>query len=166
MGADITLENEREQGGEPVADIRIRSSELQGVDIGAKEVELAIDECPALFVAAACARGTTRVSGAGELRVKECDRIAVMAEGLTQLGIECTETRDGLIIQGRPEKNAFGGGWLASHEDHRIAMAFSMAALRASDEIVIEDCDYVDTSFPGFMALAARAGLGIESTTQ
>lgn len=163
MGADITLENEREQAGEPVADIRVRASELQGINIGAAEVELAIDECPALFVAAACAKGTTRVTGAAELRVKECDRIAVMAEGLSQLGVDCLEVEDGLTIVGRPDGSAFSGGELASHDDHRIAMSFAMAALRASGSIMIDDCDYVDTSFPGFVTLAAEAGLRIEA---
>lgn len=163
MGADITLHNERDQAGEPVADIRVRSAELRGIDIGAAEVELAIDECPAIFVAAACARGTTQVTGAAELRVKECDRIAVMAEGLQRLGVECLERDDGLMIVGRPNAASFSGGPVASHEDHRIAMSFAVAALRASAPIVIDDCDYVDTSFPGFVELAAQAGLAIQS---
>ncbi|WP_423823836.1 3-phosphoshikimate 1-carboxyvinyltransferase [Salinisphaera sp. SPP-AMP-43] len=163
MGADIELHNERDQAGEPVADIRIRGSALQGVDIGASEVELAIDECPAIFVAAACAEGTTRVTGAAELRVKECDRIAVMAEGLTALGIECTEVEDGLTIVGQGAGAVFDGGEIASHEDHRIAMSFAMAGLRANSPIRIDDCDYVDTSFPGFVELAAQAGLSIQA---
>lgn len=163
MGADITLLDERDQAGEPVADIRVRSAELHGIEIGADEVELAIDECPALFVAAACARGTTRVTGAGELRVKECDRIAVMAEGLARLGVECHELEDGIVIVGRPDAPSFSGGSIASHEDHRIAMSFAMAALRASGPVIIDDCDYVDTSFPGFVELAAQAGLGIQA---
>ncbi|MGB7758099.1 MAG: 3-phosphoshikimate 1-carboxyvinyltransferase [Salinisphaera sp.] len=163
MGADITLANQRDQAGEPVADIRVRSAELRGIDIGAAQVELAIDECPAIFVAAACAAGTTRVTGAAELRVKECDRIAVMAEGLARLGVECHELDDGLTIAGRPDGDVFAGGEIASHEDHRIAMSFAMAALRASAPIIIDDCDYVDTSFPGFVDLATEAGLDIEA---
>ncbi|MES1956141.1 3-phosphoshikimate 1-carboxyvinyltransferase [Salinisphaera hydrothermalis] len=163
MGADITLINERDQAGEPVADIRVRSAELRGVEIGADEVELAIDECPALFVAAACAQGTTRVTGAGELRVKECDRIAVMAEGLARLGVDCHELEDGIVIVGQPDTPSFSGGSIASHEDHRIAMSFAMAALRASGPVIIDDCDYVDTSFPGFVELAAQAGLDIQA---
>ncbi|MDA3920934.1 MAG: 3-phosphoshikimate 1-carboxyvinyltransferase [Salinisphaera sp.] len=163
MGADIELDNEREQAGEPVADIIVRGSALHGVEIDAHDVELAIDECPALFVAAACADGTTRLTGGGELRVKESDRIAVMAQGLTTLGVALEETEDGIIITGNPHAQAFGGGHIASHEDHRIAMSFAMAGLRASQPIVIDDCDYVDTSFPGFVDLAARAGLGIRS---
>ncbi|HET7315070.1 3-phosphoshikimate 1-carboxyvinyltransferase [Salinisphaera sp.] len=165
MGADITLIDERDQAGEPAADIRVRSAALHGIEIGAAEVELAIDECPAIFIAAACARGTTRVTGAAELRVKECDRIAVMAEGLARLGVECSEVEDGLTIVGRPGATSFSGGGIASHEDHRIAMSFAMAALRAAAPIVIDDCDYVDTSFPGFVDLAASAGLAIESRT-
>lgn len=165
MGADITLFNERDQAGEPVADIRIRGSALQGIDIGAAEVELAIDECPAIFIAAACAEGTTRVTGAAELRVKECDRIAVMAEGLAALGVECEEVDDGLTIVGRGAGTVFEGGEIASHEDHRIAMSFAMAGLRANGPVRIDDCDYVDTSFPGFVELAARAGLAIEART-
>lgn len=166
MGADITLENERDQAGEPVADIRVRSAALKGIDIGAAQVELAIDECPALFVAAACASGTTRVTGAAELRVKECDRIAVMAEGLTRLGVECSEVEDGLTIVGRPEGASFGSADIASHEDHRIAMSFAMAGLRAAGTITIDDCGYVDTSFPGFVELAATAGLEIEARSE
>jgi len=164
MGADIQLTNEREQAGEPVADILVRGSRLKGVDIDAHDVELAIDECPALFIAAACAEGTTRVSGAGELRVKECDRIAVMATGLQTLGADLEETDDGIVIHGNPAEQAFGGGQIASHEDHRIAMSFAMAGLRASQPITIDDCDYVDTSFPGFVDLAAAAGLAIRTS--
>ena len=100
--------------------------------IGGDLVELAIDECPALFIAAACAQGVSRVTGAGELRVKECDRLAVMAEGLHRLGVNCQETEDGIVIHGRPTGAAFTGGAIASHEDHRIAMAFTIAALRAT----------------------------------
>ncbi len=161
MGADIRLVNAREQAGEPVADIEIRGGELHGVDIGADLVELAIDEFPAIFIAAACARGTTRLTGAAELRVKESDRIQVMADGLAALGVDVSVADDGLTIVGRPERHAFTGGRIASHEDHRIAMAFAMAGLRASAPITIDDCDFVDTSFPGFVELARSAGLDI-----
>lgn len=161
MGADIRLFNERDQAGEPVADIIVRSADLHAVDIGSEQVELAIDEFPAIFIAAACAQGTTRLTGAAELRVKESDRIAVMADGLATLGIDARVQADGLTIVGRPEPAAFGGGRIASYRDHRIAMAFAMAALRAHAPIVIEGCDVVDTSFPGFAELAASAGLAI-----
>lgn len=161
MGADIVLENEREQAGEPVADIRVRSAQLSGIAIGGDQVELAIDEFPAIFIAAACAAGTTRLTGADELRVKESDRIAVMADGLATLGVDVTVAQDGLTIVGRPQAPSFGGGRVASHADHRIAMAFAIAAVRADAAIMIDDCDYVDTSFPGFVSLAAAAGLAI-----
>lgn len=155
MGADIELRNRREVRGEPVADIRVHGSRLRGIRIPERLVPLAIDEFPAIFIAAACAEGTTVLTGAEELRVKESDRIAVMAEGLQTLGVDAQPTADGLIIQGGP----MGGGRIDSHHDHRIAMSFAMAALRADAEITIDDCANVATSFPGFDQLAARAGL-------
>jgi len=158
MGADIEVSNERDVGGEPVADLRVRHAHLQGIHIPEELVPLAIDEFPALFVAAACAEGETVLSGAEELRVKESDRIQVMADGLRILGIEAHPTPDGMVIQG----GTLGGGEVLSHADHRIAMAFAMAALRASGSIRIRDCDNVNTSFPGFARLAAEAGLNIE----
>jgi 3-phosphoshikimate 1-carboxyvinyltransferase len=160
MGADITLLDEREVGGEPVADIRVRSASLHGTCIPEDQVPLAIDEFPALFIAAACATGETVLTGAHELRVKESDRIQVMADGLTQLGIEARPTPDGMVIQG----GRLGGGTVDSHGDHRIAMAFAMAALCAQAGISITDCANVNTSFPGFVGLAQRAGLAISST--
>lgn len=157
MGADITLSNERTVGGEPVADIRVRSARLKGIHIPEEQVPLAIDEFPALFIAAACAEGETVLTGARELRVKESDRIQVMADGLQILGVDAQPTEDGMIIQG----GAPGAGTVESHGDHRIAMAFAMAALRADGPIVIRDCANVATSFPGFVTLAAGAGLDI-----
>ena len=164
MGADIRLHDERIQAGEPVADIEVRSASLKGVDIGGDEVELAIDEFPAIFIAAACAEGTTRLTGAAELRVKESDRIAVMADGLSRLGVDVRVAEDGLTIVGTATGAAFGGARIESHDDHRIAMAFAMAALRASAPIEIDDCDFVDTSFPGFVTLAGEAGLQIRAS--
>jgi len=158
MGADLTLENAREVGGEPVADLRIRGSRLKGIRIPEDQVPLAIDEFPALFVAAACADGETMLTGAHELRVKESDRIAVMAEGLKRLGINAQETPDGIVIQG----GVLQGGEVDSHGDHRIAMSFAVAGLRASGAIIIRDCKNVATSFPNFVELAKRAGLKIE----
>ena len=158
MGADIRIDNRRDAGGEPVADLHVRSAALRGIEIPRELVPLAIDEFPALFVAAACARGRTVLSGAEELRVKESDRIQVMADGLTALGIDATATPDGMVIEG----GAFRDGIVDSHGDHRIAMAFAMAALRAAGTIEILDCANVNTSFPGFAALAAGAGLRIE----
>ncbi|MDX1397633.1 MAG: 3-phosphoshikimate 1-carboxyvinyltransferase, partial [Oceanospirillum sp.] len=157
MGADITLENESEVGGEPVADVRVRSADLKGIDIPQDQVPLAIDEFPVLFVAAACAEGVTRLRGAEELRVKESDRIQVMADGLLALGIECTVYEDGIDIVG----GKLGGGRVHSHDDHRIAMSFAVASLRAEGEIFIEDCANVATSFPGFVELANGVGMNI-----
>jgi 3-phosphoshikimate 1-carboxyvinyltransferase len=158
MGADIELENQGMAGGEPVADIRIRPAKLKGIDIPEALVPLAIDEFPVLFIAAACASGTTILRGAEELRVKESDRIQVMADGLKVLGIKAQPTPDGILIEG----GRLGGGEIHSHGDHRIAMAFSIAALRASREIVIHDCANVNTSFPGFAGLAGSTGLDIK----
>jgi len=157
MGADITLENQREVGGEPVADIRVRSAQLKGIDIPEDLVPLAIDEFPVLFVAAASASGRTVLRGAEELRVKESDRIQVMADGLLALGVKCEPTPDGIIIDG----GSYGGGEVWSHGDHRIAMSFSVASLRAGAPIRIHDCANVATSFPNFLGLASGAGIRV-----
>jgi 3-phosphoshikimate 1-carboxyvinyltransferase len=161
MGADITVVAERTVGGEPVADLRVRSAQLRGIDVPAALVPLAIDEFPVLFVAASCANGRTVVTGAEELRVKESDRIAAMAQGLRTLGADATPTPDGMIINGRGGDQALGTGHIQSLGDHRIAMAFAMSALRAQGPISIADTDNVATSFPGFTQLAAGAGLRI-----
>ncbi len=186
MNADISLSNETHVGGEPVADIKIRSSNLRGIEIPEHLVPLAIDEFPVLFIAASCAKGRTVLTGAKELRVKESDRIAVMADGLQTLGIECTVTDDGLIIEGKGiegqgcadkdnaetninteaktnnDQPVFGGGHIKSHHDHRIAMSFAVASLRASEQITIEGVETVNTSFPGFAELANQVGMAIE----
>lgn len=165
MGADLTVHNETFVGGEPVADITIRSSQLKGIHIPEHLVPLAIDEFPVLFIAASCAKGQTVLTGAKELRVKESDRIAVMADGMQKLGIDCTVTDDGIIIEGKGSEGnqsaVFGGGTVASHHDHRIAMSFAVASLRASDTIIIEGTETVNTSFPGFAELANQIGLSI-----
>lgn len=162
MGADIRLENERTVGGEPVADLRVRASTLHGIEVPESLVPLAIDEFPVLFIAAACARGRTVVTGAEELRVKESDRIAVMAEGLNALGISAQPTPDGIVIEGKGGQGpVFEGGAVDSHGDHRPAMAFAVASLRARAPIVIADVDNVATSFPNFVELAAVAGLNL-----
>ena len=132
---------------------------LRGIDIPRQLVPLAIDEFPVLFVAAACADGITRLSGAEELRVKESDRIQVMADGLQTLGITCEAQADGIVIEG----GSIGGGEVDSHGDHRIAMAFSVASLAAQAPITIADCDNVNTSFPGFVALAREVGIRIDT---
>jgi 3-phosphoshikimate 1-carboxyvinyltransferase len=157
MGADIEVSNERVIGGEPVADLRVRSAKLKGIQIPEDQVPLAIDEFPALFIAAACAEGETVLTGAEELRVKESDRIQVMADGLIALGVDAKPTPDGIVIQG----GSIGGGSVGSHGDHRIAMSFAMAALRATGDISIDDCANVNTSFPGFVELAASVGLKV-----
>lgn len=157
MGANIEVLNPREVCGEPVADIRVRSAQLKGIHIPEDQVPLAIDEFPAIFIAAACAEGSTVLTGAEELRVKESDRIQVMADGLQVLGISAEPTPDGIRIEG----GQLGFGTVQSHGDHRISMSFAMAALRASGRITIEDCANVNTSFPGFVALAASCGLNI-----
>jgi 3-phosphoshikimate 1-carboxyvinyltransferase len=154
MGADITLENPRELGGEAVADLRVRQAPLHGIDVPEALVPDMIDEFPALFVAAAAAGGTTRISGAAELRVKESDRIAVMARGLRALGVRIEETPDGAIIEG----GRLAGGEVDSAGDHRCAMSFAVAGLIADGAIRIADCANVATSFPGFVALANGCG--------
>ena len=169
MGADLTVENERIAGGEPIADIRIRGTRtLKGIHMPEDQVPLAIDEFPALFIAAACAEGQTVLTGAAELRVKESDRIQVMADGLKIMGIDCTPTDDGIIIEGKGKAGdwsaVFGGGEIESHHDHRIAMSFAMAGLRTSGEIKISGTETVATSFPTFTELAAQAGLPIQVT--
>ncbi len=160
MGANIEVMNEREVGGEPVADLRVRSAELQGIDIPEDQVPLAIDEFPVIFIAAVCARGRTVLRGAEELRVKESDRIQVMADGLAALGVETAVTPDGIVIEGGQD---IGGGCIDSHGDHRIAMSFAVASLRASAEIEITDCANVATSFPGFVELARASGIHISA---
>jgi len=162
MGADITLIHEREVGGEWVADIQVNSSQLKGIEIPEHLVPLAIDEFPVLFVAAACAEGVTVLTGAEELRVKESDRIQVMADGLQQLKVKVEPTPDGMIIRG----GEIEGGEVISHGDHRIAMAFAIAGLRSKAPIVIHDCENVNTSFPEFVSLAGELGLDISQTNE
>ncbi|SDW93170.1 3-phosphoshikimate 1-carboxyvinyltransferase [Lysobacter enzymogenes] len=157
MGADIVEENPRSEGGEPVADLRVRHARLRGVEVPQALVPDMIDEFPALFVAAAVAEGRTVVSGAAELRVKESDRIATMAVGLRALGANIEETPDGAIVDG----GALGGGAVESHGDHRIAMSFAVAAQLAAGEVRIGDVANVATSFPGFEELAAKAGMRV-----
>ena len=159
MGADIVVEPEAQASGEPIGTLSVRAADLHGIDIPVDLVPLAIDEFPAIFIAAACAQGETVLRGAEELRVKESDRIAVMAQGLQTLGIAVEPQPDGLRIQG----GQLTGGRVQAQGDHRIAMAFAMAGLAASEPIVIEGCAEVDTSFPGFVDLAAAAGLAIKS---
>ncbi|WP_233842748.1 3-phosphoshikimate 1-carboxyvinyltransferase [Dyella sp. 2HG41-7] len=154
MGADIRVENEGESGGESVGDLVVRYAPLHGIELPEALVPDMIDEFPALFVAAAVAKGRTVVRGAAELRVKESDRIATMAAGLRALDVRIEETPDGAIIDG----GAIGGGEVNSHGDHRIAMSFAVAGLVAQGPVTIGDCANVATSFPGFLELANSCG--------
>lgn len=164
MGGNLELLNEREVGGEPVADIRIRSAQLKGIHIPEDQVPLAIDEFPSIFIAASCAEGETVLTGAEELRVKESDRIQAMVDGLVTLGVDAKGTEDGAVIQGFGAEGSFGGGEIDSCHDHRIAMSFAMASLRSNSTIVIRECDNVATSFPGFVELACRAGVALQAS--
>ncbi len=157
MGADIELLNPRQSGAEPVADIRVRYAPLHGVDIPEALVPLAIDELPVTFIAASVAEGVTRVTGAEELRVKESDRIASMAAGLQTLGVDAQPTPDGMVIKG----GAIGGGTVDTFFDHRIAMAFCIASLRATAPIMVNDVQHVETSFPGFFELCNAQGMNL-----
>jgi 3-phosphoshikimate 1-carboxyvinyltransferase len=159
MGGDIEVLDARESGSEPVGDLRVRASELHGIAVSEASVPLAIDELPILFVAAACAQGETLISGAAELRVKESDRIASMSAGLTALGVVHTVLQDGMRIEGRHHGAAFSGGSVDSFGDHRIAMSFAVASLRAAAPILVRDVANVATSFPGFVELACSVGL-------
>jgi 3-phosphoshikimate 1-carboxyvinyltransferase len=163
MGAEIEVQRRDNGLGEPVADIRVSRGELRGVRVPESLVSLSIDEFPVLFIAAACASGETLVTGAGELRVKESDRLAVMAQGLLQLGVDCELLPDGMRIRGKSRGNAaFNGGAVNSHGDHRVAMSFAVASLRARGAIQIADVANVATSFPGFPELMRGTGLPIE----
>lgn len=157
MGAEISFENPQLFGEEPTADIRVRSSRLQGGTVNPDLVSLAIDEFPVLFVAAAAASGKTVFSGLGELRVKESDRIAAMAAGLRILGIEVDESEDGAVVQG----GRFGGGTVQSHGDHRVAMSLAVAGSIATDDVIVENVAAVQTSFPGFQDCMAAIGADI-----
>ena len=159
MGADIAIERPREAGGEPVGDLVVRHAPLHGVELPEALVPDMIDEFPALFIAAAVASGKTTVRGAAELRVKESDRIATMASGLRTLGATIEETPDGAIIHG----GRLGGGRVASHLDHRIAMSFAVAGLVAGAPVRIDDCGHVATSFPGFLELANGCGFALQA---
>jgi 3-phosphoshikimate 1-carboxyvinyltransferase len=166
MGADLTVRNEREVGGEPVADLHIKYAPLTGIHVPEDQVPLAIDEFPALMVAAACASGTTLITGAEELRVKESDRIQAMVDGLSAMGVTIEGTADGAIIQGMGADKRFGSAQIVTHHDHRIAMAFTIAGLRAEADIKILDCAHVATSFPNFVELARTVGMTLDEEYQ
>ena len=160
MGADIQLENVHEVGGEPVADVHVKYAPLKGIAIPESLVALAIDEFPVLFVVAATAEGQTILTGAEELRVKESDRIQVMADALQAVGIDAMPTKDGMVINGG--KQTPQSSEIQSHHDHRISMAMTIAGLNAASEIVIDDCANVNTSFPTFIELINKVGMEVE----
>jgi 3-phosphoshikimate 1-carboxyvinyltransferase len=162
MGGNIELSNERLQAGELIADIKVTSSRLKGIEIPENLVPLAIDEFPVLFIAASCAEGETILTGAKELRVKESDRIQVMADGLTSLGINNEVLEDGIRISGGEFKKQTNS--IRSHHDHRISMAFAIASVRSKFDIEIEGVDNVKTSFPNFIELANSIGMKITQT--
>jgi 3-phosphoshikimate 1-carboxyvinyltransferase len=161
MGGNVDVVNARDSGKEPVADLDVRASRLRGIAVPAELVPLSIDEFPILFIAAACADGETLVTGAEELRVKESDRIAAMSAGLAALGVSHSVLPDGMRIQGRGTGKAFSGGEVDSCGDHRIAMSFGIASLRAEATILIRDVANVATSFPDFVSLARASGLDL-----
>jgi 3-phosphoshikimate 1-carboxyvinyltransferase len=165
MGGELRVLNPRVLGGEPVADIEVLPGELRGITVEQRWVPLAIDELPVFFIAAACARGESLLRGARELRVKESDRLAGMSAGLAAVGVEHELLDDGMRILGRPAADgAFSGGTVDSHGDHRVAMSFAVASLRASAPIRVRDVANVATSFPGFANLARSIGLDLEET--
>jgi len=159
MGADIRLDNERLVGGEKVADIHVKSSQLIGIQVPENLVALAIDEFPVIFIAAAYAKGTTVVTGAEELRVKESDRIQAMVDGLQSLGVNIEGTSDGAVIKG----GLVQPGSIESFDDHRIAMAFAVAGLNAEGTVTVNNCENVSTSFPGFVELATDCGFKLKA---
>lgn len=162
MGADISVVQHRHVGGEPVADLVVRHSVLTGIDVPPEIAPSMIDEFPILFVAAAFAQGQTVMRGLEELRVKESDRIAVMARGLAACGIVVEELPDGLIVNGSGGEPVAGGATVAAELDHRIAMSFAILGLNAARPVMIDDARPIATSFPGFVAmftgLGARCG--------
>ena len=153
MGASLDFANERDQDGEPVADLVVRHSILQGIDVPEDLVPSMIDEFPIFFVAASFAQGRTRATGLEELRVKESDRIAVMAEGLRAIGARVEEQADGVVIEGTGGERLPGGGRIATYLDHRIAMSFAVSGLHCRVPVVIDDMSPTQTSFPGFADL-------------
>lgn len=164
MGGDIALENAREEGGEPVADLFVRSSRLHGIEVPAERAPAMIDEYPILAVAAACAEGTTVMQGLGELRVKESDRLAATARGLAQCGLTVEEGEDSLTVEGAGGPPPGGNNQpIATELDHRIAMSFLILGLASARPVTVDDAAPIATSFPGFVALMGSLGAGFET---
>jgi 3-phosphoshikimate 1-carboxyvinyltransferase len=161
MGADITFLNRREQAGEPVADLRVRSSELTGVTVPPERAPSMIDEYPVLSIAAACANGTTRMLGLAELRVKESDRLAMVADGLAACGVAVEAGPDSLTVHGAGTPP--GGATVATAMDHRIAMSFLVLGMASSQPVAVDDSEFIETSFPGFVELMNELGAQISA---
>ncbi|GGA58014.1 3-phosphoshikimate 1-carboxyvinyltransferase [Nitratireductor aestuarii] len=162
MGGDIEFLNIRSQGGEKVADLRVRSSSLKGVEVPADRAPSMIDEYPVLAIAASLAEGETRMPGIGELRVKESDRLSAVAEGLRANGVECTEGEDYLVVKGYPGGKGLGDGTVATHLDHRIAMSFLVLGLATEKPVTVDDDGMIATSFPEFHSLMKSIGARIQ----
>ncbi|MGE3305680.1 MAG: 3-phosphoshikimate 1-carboxyvinyltransferase, partial [Rhizobiaceae bacterium] len=163
MGASIEVLDLRSAGGEEVADLRVRGSELKGVTVPADRAPSMIDEYPVLAVAACFAEGETLMQGLDELRVKESDRLAAVARGLEANGVDCSEGEDWLSVRGRPGGKGLGGGIVATHLDHRIAMAFLVMGLVSEKPVTVDDQSMIATSFPEFMDLMKGLGAQIET---
>src|SRR5690606_17985577 len=162
MGGDIEMVNWRNEGGEDVADLHVRHSELKGVTVPPERAPSMIDEYPVLAVAAALAEGETVMDGLDELRVKESDRLTAVARGLEANGVDCTEGEASLTVRGRPGGRGLGGGTVATHLDHRIAMSFLVLGLAAEKPVTVDDRAMIATSFPEFMGLMTGLGATIE----
>ncbi|MFA4994423.1 MAG: 3-phosphoshikimate 1-carboxyvinyltransferase [Bdellovibrionales bacterium] len=160
MGAKINIENQRVEGGESVADLTVFGSDLSGVDVPAEHVPSMIDEYPILAVAAACAKGTTRMRGLGELRVKESDRLSLMARGLSQCGVKVEVAGDDLIVFGTGAP-PLGGTCIDTSMDHRIAMSFLVLGTRTKESVSIDDGSFIATSFPDFVSMMNKSGTNI-----
>jgi len=163
MGADLALENPREEGGEPVADLRARFSALKGIEVPPERAPSMIDEYPILAVLAAFAEGVTVMRGVAELRVKESDRIDAMARGLEACGVRVEEDADTLIVHGLGAGGVAGGATVATRLDHRIAMSFLCLGLASQRAVTVDDAGPIATSFPGFMALMRALGASLEA---
>jgi 3-phosphoshikimate 1-carboxyvinyltransferase len=161
MGADIAFRNERDEGGEPVADLVVKGGALKGIRVPAERAASMIDEYPILAVAAACATGTTVFEGVGELRVKESDRLAAIETGLRACGVTVSTTDDSITIEGCGGPPP-GGATIATHLDHRIAMSFLVMGLASENPVTIDDIRPSETSFPGFAAAMRALGARIE----
>jgi len=157
MGADISFENQTTTAGEQIADVVVKSSQLHGIDIPHEYIASAIDEFPIIFIAAALAKGETRLSNAMELRKKESDRITAMTDGMKLLGVECYELEDGIVIQG----GKLNGGQVDAEDDHRIAMSFLIAGQFSKTTIEVRNCENIMTSFPNFLTICNDLGLNI-----